>query len=119
MDRQPISVFLKQRRQELGLSLKEAARRTGIQPSRLHDLEQGKNSSTGRSTAPTRANICQIARGYAVSEDYILDLMGRPSLEATSDRERRLLSHFRTLKHGHQDAVLGLVDALYELDTSP
>lgn len=114
----PFNNFLKARRQELNLSLKAASDRTGIQPSRLHDLEQGVSSTTRKPTAPTRENIKRIARGYGVSEDFLLDLAGSPKLDAADEDERRLLSHFRELVPGHKAAVLTLVDSLYRMDSS-
>ncbi|MNX87846.1 Helix-turn-helix domain protein [compost metagenome] len=116
MDLPPFSAALKARRTELNLSLKEAARRTGIQPSRLHDLEQGRSSTTGKPTGPTRDNIKRIAKGYLQDEAYLLDLAGYPKLDAATAAERRLLGHFRELIPGHQEAVLNLVDLLYRLD---
>jgi len=118
MDQGSVSAYLKTRRQELNLSLKEAARRTGLQPSRLHDLEQGVSSTTGKPTAPTRSNIKKLAHGYQVSEDYLLDLAGRPHLNPATDEEMRLIAHFRELIPGHRGAVLALVDSLYRMDHS-
>jgi len=40
-------------------------------------------------SAPTRENIKRIARGYGVSEDFLLDLVGRPELDAADEDERR------------------------------
>lgn len=111
------SATIKQRRHELGLSLKEASKRTGIQPSRLHDLETGVNSTTGKSTGPTRENIERLAKGYKLSTEYLLDLAGRPNIEARTAEERRLLSHFQALSPGHRSAVLALVDGLYRMDS--
>ena len=102
--------------QERNLSLTAGCERTGSQPSRLHDLEQGVSSTTRKPTAPTRENIKRIARGYGVSEDFLLDLAGRPKLDAADEDEGRLLSHFRELVPGHKAAVLGLVDLLYRMD---
>jgi transcriptional regulator with XRE-family HTH domain len=111
-----VSTFIKTRRLELGLTLREAARSTGIPSSRLHDLEQGRSSSTGKPTAPTRANIEAIARAYKEPVDYILDLIGRPNLDPAAPDERALISRFRGLDAGHQGVVLQLVDQLYRLE---
>ncbi len=119
MDLPPFSKAIKARRSELNYSLKEASRRTGIQPSRLHDLEQGRSSTTGKPTGPSRENIKKIAKGYLLDEAYLLDLSGQPKLDASTSSERRLLSHFRGLIPGHQEAILALVDHLYRLDQSP
>lgn len=119
MTQPPFSTHIKDRRLELHLSLKEASKRTGIQPSRLHDLETGINSTTGKPTGPTRENIRQLARGYQLPEDYLHDLAGRPSLTPSEDDERLLLAHFRLLSPGHRAVVLSLVDDLQRLDHSP
>lgn len=114
----PFSDVIRARRAELLLSLKEASKRTGIQPSRLHDLEQGRSSTTGKPTSPTRDNIKRLAKGYQLSEEFLLDIVGRPQLDAATAEERRLLSHFRALVPGHRHAVLTLVDELYRMDCS-
>lgn len=118
LDGQPsrFSDYIRARRLESGLSLVEAARRTGIQPSRLHDLEQGRSSTTGKPTGPTRDNIGRLARGYAIPEELLLDIAGRPALDAATVEERQLVSQFRDLVPGHRQAVLRLVDELYKLD---
>ena len=118
MDNSPFIAAIKSRRAELQLSLKEASRRTGIHPSRLHDLEQGRSSTTGKPTSPTRDNIKRLAKGYQLSEEFLLDLAGRPQLDAATAEERRLLSHFRGLAPAHRHAVLVLVDELYRMDCS-
>ena len=118
-DRPPIAVFLKARRLELGLSLKEAAKRTGIQPSRLHDLEQARSSTTGKTTSPTRDNIRRIAKGLNVAEEFLRAFEGRPSFEAETVEEQRLVAEFRALSGGHRRLVTTIVHQLYDLDTMP
>jgi transcriptional regulator with XRE-family HTH domain len=116
MENSPFGAVIRQRRHDLNISLKEASKRTGLSASRLHDLEVGRSSTTGKSTTPTRANIRGLARGYKLDEDYLLDLAGRTNLDATSDDERRLVSHFRALSRGHKLAVMALVDNLFQID---
>lgn len=111
-----ISTYLKNRRLELGLTLRDAAKLTTIPSSRLHDLEQGRNSTTGKPTLPTRANVEAIARVYKVPADYLHDLIGRPNLEPASTDEHGLVARFRGLTPGHQRIVLSLLDQLFQLD---
>jgi len=112
----PFGEALKARRQELRLSLKEAAKVTGIQPSRLHDLEQGRSSTTGKPTSPSRSNIVAIARGFRIDEDFLFALAGRPDLAPESAEELQLVAHFRQLRKGHKSAVLALVSSLFAMD---
>lgn len=119
MDPGSFSSYIKDRRHELGLSLKEASRRTGIQPSRLHDLEQGRNSTTGKPTEPTRENITLLSKGYQLSREFLFELAGHSKLDPDTIEEKQLLSHFRGLQRGHRRAVLTLVDELYQMDRPP
>lgn len=119
MDPGAFSSYIKNRRHELGLTLKEASRRTGIQPSRLHDLEQGRNSTTGKPTAPTRENIKLLSRGYQLPIEFMFELAGHSKLDAETVEEKQLLSHFRGLHSGHRRAVLALVSDLYQIDLPP
>ena len=110
------NLFIKERRQELGFTLKKAAKATGVAPSRLHDLERGISSTTGKPTSPSHENIQKISKGYGVAEDYLLKLAGYPALGPASVDEERLVSHIRHLQDGHKAAVLDMVDHLYRMN---
>ena len=73
---------LRHRRERLGLSLRETARRVGISPGYLVALEQGRNPSTGRPPMPSPPILAAIGRVLEVELTILLDLAGirsRPS----------------------------------------
>ena len=67
---------LRDRRAQLGLSLREAARRIGISPSYLVALEQGRNPSTGRAPVPSPVILAAIGHVFGVELRDLLDACG-------------------------------------------
>lgn len=68
--------LLLRRRGELGLSLREAARRIGISPAYLSSLEHGRNPSTGRPPVPSLPVLGEIGRVLGIDLETLLDLAG-------------------------------------------
>src|SRR5688572_33136260 len=71
--------ILRRRRAQLGLSMREAARRIGISPSYLVALEQGRNPSTGRAPVPSPPILAAIGRVLDVDLATLLDASGVPT----------------------------------------
>jgi transcriptional regulator with XRE-family HTH domain len=71
--------LLRHRRGQLGLSVRETARRAGISPSYLVSLEQGRNPSTGRAPIPTPPVIAAIGRVLGIELAALLDVTGAPA----------------------------------------
>jgi transcriptional regulator with XRE-family HTH domain len=71
--------ILTRRRRELGLSMREAARRIGISPSYLVALEQGRNPSTGRAPVPSPPILGAIGRVLDIELATLLDVSGAPT----------------------------------------
>jgi transcriptional regulator with XRE-family HTH domain len=67
---------LRSRRRELGLSLREAARRIGISPAYLSSVEHGRNPSTGRAPVPSAVVLAAIARVLGLELETLLELAG-------------------------------------------
>jgi transcriptional regulator with XRE-family HTH domain len=67
-----LATLLRGRRGELGLSLREAARRIGISPAYLSSLEHGRNPSTGRPAVPSPLVLAAIARVLSVDLETLL-----------------------------------------------
>jgi transcriptional regulator with XRE-family HTH domain len=67
-----IGSILKERREELGLSMREAARRIGISPSYLLAVECGRNPSTGRPPTPSPQVLRAAANVLAVPLRHLL-----------------------------------------------
>jgi transcriptional regulator with XRE-family HTH domain len=68
--------LLRRRRGELGLSLREAARRIGISPAYLSSLEHGRNPSTGRPPVPSPPVLGEIGRVLGIDLETLLGLAG-------------------------------------------
>jgi transcriptional regulator with XRE-family HTH domain len=68
--------MLRQRRDLLGLSMRETARRIGISPSYLVALEQGRNPSTGRPPVPSPKILVALGRVLEIDLTALLDTVG-------------------------------------------
>jgi transcriptional regulator with XRE-family HTH domain len=75
--------ILGRRREQLGLSMREAARRIGISPSYLVALEQGRNPSTGRAPVPSPPILAAIGRVLDIDLATLLDLSGTSTPRST------------------------------------
>jgi transcriptional regulator with XRE-family HTH domain len=71
-----LGAILRRRREQLGLSMREAARRIGISPSYLVALEQGRNPSTGRAPQPSLPILAAIGRVLEIELATLLDASG-------------------------------------------
>lgn len=67
---------IRQRRNGLGLSMREAARRMGISTGYLVELEHGRNPTTGRAPMPSPTVLAGIGRALDVDLATLLDLAG-------------------------------------------
>lgn len=91
--------FLRGQRGNLGLGLREAAKRIGISHQRLIEIERGTSYSTGKTTLPRREVVKAIATAYGLSEPLLLTLAGYAGADLS------------TLSVDHRE-VLMLFDAL-------
>jgi transcriptional regulator with XRE-family HTH domain len=71
--------IVRRRRQQLGLSMREAARRIGISPSYLVALERGRNPSTGRAPQPSVPILAAIGRVLEIELATLLNASGAPT----------------------------------------
>jgi transcriptional regulator with XRE-family HTH domain len=90
--------ILRRRREQLGLSTREAARRIGISPSYFVALEQGRNPSTGRAPVPSPPILAAIGRVLDIDLATLLDLSG-----ASTPRSAHLLLY--QTGAGHQSPL--------------
>src|SRR5919109_2204713 len=108
--------IVKRRREQLGLSLREAARRIGISPSYLTAVERGRNPSTGRAPAPSLRIVTAMARALELRPELLLEASGTPPSSSShvllyeTDADRSPLEAARSLFSGDVDAWIELVD---------
>src|SRR5918999_3714412 len=109
--------ILRRRRDQLGLSMREAARRIGISPSYLVALEQGRNPSTGRAPVPSPPVLAAIGRALEIDLATLLDASGAPTsasshllLYQTGSGRQSPLEAARDLFAGQVDAWIEMVD---------
>lgn len=63
---------LAQLREEQKLSIRGAAKKIGIGPTRLMSLEQGRDQNTGKPTLPSPSLTADIARAYHIPKEQLL-----------------------------------------------
>ena len=109
--------ILRRRREQLGLSMREAARRIGISPSYLVALEQGRNPSTGRAPVPSPPILAAIGRAFDIELATLLDASGAPTsasahllLYQTGAEHQSPLEAVRRLFAGQVDVWIEIVD---------
>jgi transcriptional regulator with XRE-family HTH domain len=109
--------ILRRRREQLGLSMREAARRIGISPSYLVALEKGRNPSTGRAPVPSPPILAAIGRALDIELATLLDASGASVsssthllLYQTGTGHQSPLEAARRLFAGQVDAWIEMVD---------
>jgi transcriptional regulator with XRE-family HTH domain len=116
--------ILRRRREQLGLSMRETARRIGISPSYLVALEQGCNPSTGRAPMASPPILAAIGRVLEIELATLLDASGAPTspsahllLYLIGARQQSPLEAARRLFAGQVDAWIEIVDPRRSDDT--
>jgi transcriptional regulator with XRE-family HTH domain len=115
--------ILRRRREQLGLSMREAARRIGISPSYLVALEKGRNPSTDRAPVPSPPILASIGRVLDIELATLLEASGvttSPSahllLYQTGAGHHSALEAARRLFAGRVDAWIEMVDPRWSDD---
>ena len=108
--------LIRAKRQAKGWSLRGAAARISLSPSRLAEIERGISYHTERATRPTADLVERIARVYDISVDLALTEAGyspySPS-ELSADSER-LVAMFESLPGDLREVAFDLVQVLVE-----
>jgi transcriptional regulator with XRE-family HTH domain len=117
--------ILRRRRRQLGLSIRETARRIGISPSYLVALEQGRNPSTGRAPVASPPILAAIGRVLEIELATLLDASGVPTapsahllLYLAGAGNPSPLEAARNLFAGQVDAWIEVVDPRQPDDTA-
>ena len=107
--------MIRQRRQGLGLSMREASRRIGISTGYLVELEHGRNPTTGRAPMPSPTVLAGVGRALDIDLATLLHLAG-----VTPPRTAHVLfvqasGARRSARAAARRAVAGSVDAWMEV----
>jgi transcriptional regulator with XRE-family HTH domain len=121
-----LGALISRRREELGLSLREAARQAGISPGYLVALERGLNPSTGRASTPSLPIMVSLGRVLDVELEALLDAVVAPAPSSThvllyqvGARWRSPLEAARSLFAGRVKAWIEIVDPRRPDETRP
>lgn len=98
----PLSLLIRKRLDELGLTLREAAARGRITTSTLHRYAQGQTSQ------PDEVTVRGIAKAIGVPVREVADVLGLPPLAGRFVLPRRA----DRLTEAERRVVIGMVDAL-------
>jgi transcriptional regulator with XRE-family HTH domain len=118
--------LLRRRREQVGLSMRETARRIGISPSYLVALEQGRNPSTGRAPVASPPILAAIGRVLDIELATLLDASGAPTspsahllLYLTGAGRQSPMEAARRLFAGQIDAWIEIEDPRTPADAGP
>jgi transcriptional regulator with XRE-family HTH domain len=118
--------LVRRRRERLGLSLREAARRIGISPSYLVAIERGRNPSTGRAPVPSPPVLAAIGRELDLELAALLDAAGAatsPSVHVllyqAGPGHRSPLDALRRLFADRVDSWIEIADPRLPADAEP
>lgn len=105
--------YLRQLRNERGLSLRKAALMLGIGHMRLDEIEKGKSRSTGHATRPRRELVSAIADAYGIPRDALLEMAGyaREQPDLSGD-EQLVVATLRRMDDHHRDLAVQMVTLL-------
>lgn len=110
--------FIKSRRVDMGLSLREAAKRIQISHNRLAELEKGLSYRTANETRPGRELVLRIAASYALPYEPLMAMagfdVGEASLLAPDSRE--VVTLYESLSEVRKGIAIELLRALAEGD---
>ena len=69
-----LGIFIKQKRNEKGLSLREFGNLCGISHTHIDSIEKGKDFRTGKPVRVTNETLEKLANVLSVSSSYLLNL---------------------------------------------
>lgn len=107
--------MLRRRRERLGLSMRETARRIGISPSYLLALEHGRNPTTGRAPMPSPPILASIGQVLGIELGTLLDVAGAPSSRSAHLLLYQTGPERLSALDGARRAFAGRVDAWIEV----
>lgn len=105
--------LVKAKRQELGLSLRELAKLTGLSHGYIHNLETGGGSSSGRPMSPTIETLEALAKGLALPYERLeraaRGLPELPPSQVPTDEVLRLAEDLMKVEEEKRAAIRALL----------
>lgn len=98
------------------LSLREAAKRSGLSYSYISSLEKGKHPKTGAAINPTPEILRSLAKAYNYPHEELMKLAGHLDKQTEgkeekkhTDTQKELFKEFSSLSEEDKDYVRGLI----------
>lgn len=110
-----LASYVKKRRDELGLSLRELAKRSGLSHAYIGYLEAGENPQTGRPISHTIEALEKLAKGLNVPFETLARLARGIPLDAprlTNEQAQEVIDRAKTWDAAKARQILRLIDAL-------
>lgn len=111
-----VGAYLREVRISKGLSLREAAKRIGINHSRVVDVEKGVDSNRALPFVPSYELLLRFADAYGLPPDELFRRAGREPLAKLSEDEWKLLRRYRALEPALQLKALDEISRYPALD---
>lgn len=113
-----LGIFVKAKREELGLSLREFAKRCNLSHSYIDNIEKGYDSKTQKPMSPTLETLNKLAEGLAIPVSEIIFESGITSTEFLPNRLRKIrINHpQKELRSGNAIAELMNISPQYYYD---
>lgn len=96
-----LGVFIKEKRNEMGLSLREFASKVGLAHSYIDTLEKGKDPRNNKATLPTLDTYIRVANATGYTLQQWLDELGY------FDDEKYTIKEIKNEKKSYQSGILG------------
>lgn len=106
---------IRHRRELLGLSMREAARRIGISTGYLVELEHGRNPTTGRPPVPSATVLAGIGRALEIDVVTLLELAGAAPPRSAHVLLVQLSGGRRSVRAAARRATAGAADTWIEI----
>ena len=102
--------FLKKLRGDL--SLREAARRSGLSYSYISSLESGKHPRTGEPIKPSPDSIKNLAKAYHYDQNELMKIAGHIETSKESNIEDPLLTEIRNMSDKQKEKLRKLIEIM-------
>ena len=115
---QKFGEYIKKTRLEIGLTLRAAAKKIGINHSRLSEIERGTNFRSDTPTTVKREHVLKIAKLYNIPSDFLLKMAGyyAPPLNTGKlPEEEEIISMYKELDNAHKELVRKMIKEISQV----